>query len=219
MPRRLNLPDSASVATPDENGRLYAPSAARNVQAIADLIAHVAPPPGKALELASGTGQHICAFAARFPDMTWQPSEIDEVRRASITAYAKDSGLTNIAPVIALDATAPGWGAENGGYSLILLSNLLHLISDDEAETLVTEAAKALTPGGLLLVYGPFMRDDELTSDGDREFHQSLQAQDPEIGYKSDFDVIDWGVEAGLDVADVVEMPANNLSLIWRRVF
>lgn len=219
MPRRLNLPDSASVATPDENGRLFAPSAARNAEAIANLIAHVAPPPGKALELASGTGQHICAFAGRFPDMTWQPSEIDEARRVSITAYASDSGLDNIAPVIELDATAPGWGSDNGGYSLILLSNLLHLISEDEAKTLVREAARALAPGGLLLIYGPFMRDEELTSDGDKAFHESLQAQDPEIGYKSDFDVIDWGVEAGLDVADVVEMPANNQSLIWRRVF
>lgn len=219
MARRLNLPDSASVAKPGEGGRLFAPSAAKNVEAIADLIAHMAPASGRALELASGTGQHVCHLAARFPDLFWQPTEVDPARRDSIAAYVAEAGLTNVAPAIDLDATAAGWAGTQTGNTLILLSNLLHLISEAEAETLVKEAAQALAPGGLLVIYGPFMRDDELTSDGDASFHASLQAQDPEIGYKSDFDVIDWGVEAGLELADVVEMPANNLSLIWRRVF
>lgn len=218
MPRRLNLPDSASVAIPDQDGRLFAPSAARNIEAIADLIAHVGPEQGRALELASGTGQHISALAKRFPQITWQPSEVDAARRDSITAYVAQAGLDNVAPVAALDATAPGWGAAHGDKSLIFLSNLLHLVSDDEAETLVKEAAQALAPGGVLVIYGPFMHDDELISEGDAEFHASLQAQDPEIGYKCVFDVLDWGVEAGLEVADMIEMPANNLSLVWRRI-
>jgi SAM-dependent methyltransferase len=217
MPKRLNLPDSASVATPGEDGRLFAPSAARNADAIVALVADNAPSTGKALELASGTGQHIVHLARAMPGLTWQPSEIDATRRASINGYLAEAALPNVAEALDLDATSPGWGSQNAGHSLILLVNLLHLISTAEARTLISEAAQALAPGGTLVIYGPFMRDDELTSDGDRTFHASLQAKDPEIGYKSDFDVVDWGRDAWLDFADMVEMPANNLAIIWRK--
>ena len=217
MPRRLNLPDSASTATPGEDGRLFAPSAARNADAIVALVADNTPSTGKALELASGTGQHIVHLASAMPGLTWQPTEIDATRRASINGYLAEAALPNVTEAIDLDATSPGWGNQNAGQSLILLVNLLHLISTAEARTLISEAAQALAPGGTLIIYGPFMRDDELTSDGDRTFHASLQAQDPEIGYKSDFDVVDWGREAWLDFADMVEMPANNLAIIWRK--
>ncbi|MGX9351813.1 DUF938 domain-containing protein [Shimia sp. W99] len=217
MPRRLNLPDTAAVATPDGDGKLFAPSADRNAEFIVALVREKAPKQGKALELASGTGQHVVTLARAMPDMHWQPTDIDSTRRASIDAYVRDAALANVAPAIELDATDAGWSAHNTGYDLILLVNLLHLISTAEAETVIREAAKALAPGGMLIVYGPFLRDDELTSEGDAAFHASLQAQDPEIGYKSDFDVLDWGVDAWLDVADVVEMPANNLALCWRK--
>ena len=217
MPRRLNLPDTASVATPDGDGKLFAPSADRNADFIVALVRERAPTHGRALELASGTGQHVVTLARAMPDMHWHPTDIDISRRASIDAYVRDANLSNVAPASELDATRAGWSATNTGYDLILLVNLLHLISAAEAQTVIREAAKALAPSGMLIVYGPFMRDDELTSEGDAAFHASLQAQDPEIGYKSDFDVLDWGVDAWLDVADVVEMPANNLALCWRK--
>ena len=217
MPRRLNLPDTASVATPDANGKLFAPSAERNAEAIVTLVREKGPRAGKALELASGTGQHVVALARALPELHWQPTDIDAARRASIDAYTTEASLSNVGPSIALDASEPGWGDTHAGQDLILLVNLLHLISETEAQTVIREAAKALAPGGMLIVYGPFMRDDELTSEGDAAFHASLTAQDPEIGYKSDFDVLDWGMEAWLEVADVVEMPANNLALCWRK--
>lgn len=217
MPRRLNLPDSASVATPMPDGRLNAPSAERNAGAIGDLLRHHAPARGRALEIASGTGQHVAGFAAALPGLRWQPTEVDPARRTSIDAWVAQSGLTNVEPALALDATSPGWGAAHGGQDLILLVNLLHLISESEARTLICEAAKALALQGRFIVYGPFLRDGEATSDGDARFHASLIAQDPEIGYKDDFDVIDWLHEAGLELVDVVEMPANNLSFVATR--
>lgn len=217
MSRRLTLPDTASVAAPGEGGKLFAPSAERNCDPICDLVSLYGPGAGRALELASGTGQHAVALARALPGLQWQPSDIDPARRASIDAYATEAALPNLAKAVELDATHPGWGATHGGQDLILLINLLHLISEPEAKTLIAEAAQALAPGGTLILYGPFMRAGELTSDGDERFHASLVEQDPEIGYKDDFDVIDWIHAHWLDLAHAIEMPANNLALIAKR--
>lgn len=214
MTRRL--PPTASVAEPADGGRLFAPAAERNAGAIADLLAGVAPAAGRALELASGTGQHVAVFAERFPGLRWQPTEIAPERRASIDAYA--GGLANVAPAVALDACAPGWGVQWSGQDLVVLVNLLHLISDAEAAVVIGEAAQALAPGGVFVVYGPFKRGGDLTSAGDERFHASLVESDPAIGYKDDFDTMDLLQGAGLEMAQVVEMPANNLALVARKV-
>lgn len=211
------VPDTASIATPSEGGRLCAPSAERNRQPLCDLLAKFAPESGTALEIASGTGQHVIAFAARLPGLTWQPTEPDPARRASIDSYVSEAGLPNLRPARDLDAATPGWGAAHRGQSLIVLVNLLHLISTAEAQILIGEAARALAPGGRFLVYGPFMRAGELTSEGDERFHASLRAQDPEIGYKDDFDVLDWAQAAGLSPLEIVEMPANNLAIVLQK--
>lgn len=211
-------PGTASVAESTAGGKLFAPASERNVTAITDLLREVAPETGEALELASGTGQHIAAFAAALPGLQWQPTEPDPVRRGSIEAYRVEAGLANLHSPEDLDATVPGWGAARKA-DLIVLVNLLHLISDSEAETLIREAAEALRPNGVLVVYGPFMRAGELTSEGDRTFHASLVAHDPETGYKDDFDTLDLMQSAGLSVALVVEMPANNLALVAKREF
>ena len=216
MPLRV-IPSTAGYVEPDADGKLFAPAAERNAAAIVALLARVAPPSGDALELASGTGQHITALAAALPGLSWQPTEIDAARRTSIDAFVADSGLGNVAPAIPLDATAPGWGTAHGGKSLILLVNLLHLISVAEANLLIAEAAAALAPGGFFTAYGPFMRAGKLTSDGDRDFDATIRAQDPEAGYKDDADVIDWLQAAGLTLREAVEMPANNLALVAQR--
>lgn len=211
MPVR-SVPGAASVALP-QDGKLFAPASARNCEAIGQLLAMVAPPRGRALELASGTGQHVVAHAARLPGLTWQPTEVDAVRRDSIRVYIQEAGLDNILPPVALDATAPGWAAQHGQQDLIVLVNLLHLVSEAEAKCLITEAAAALAPGGRFVIYGPFTRGGALTSEGDRSFDAALRAHDPETGYKDDFDVIDWLHDAGLELLQAVEMPANNLAL------
>jgi len=220
MPKRRNLPDTASIATSGENSgdaRLYAPSAARNADAITALVALHAPATGQALEIASGTGEHSLHIATRLPHLIWQPSDIDPARRASINAHAATARLPNLRPAIDLDATTAGWAAHHAGQDLILLVNLLHLISSDEAQILIKESAAALAPNGTLILFGPFMRSGELTSDGDAGFHASLRAKDPDIGYKDDFDIIDTLQNAGLTLVEVNEMRANNLSFVARR--
>jgi SAM-dependent methyltransferase len=217
LSRRLNLPDTASVAHPSDDGRMFAPSAARNAADIAALVAQHAPASGRALEIASGTGEHAVIFARAMPGLDWQPTDIDPARRASVDAHAAAAGLANLRAAIELDATASGWGAAHAGQDLIVLVNLLHLISTAEARTLIAEVALALAPGGMFILYGPFLRDGETTSDGDSTFHASLRAQDPEIGYKDDWDVIDWIHANWLDLVQVVEMPANNMAFVARR--
>jgi hypothetical protein len=208
------LPPSASIANPLTGGRLHAPSAERNAPAIVDLLRDVAPASGRALEIASGTGQHVLALATALPQLQWHPTEVEPARIASIDAYAAQAGLPNLNPAQYLDATAPGWGATHSPYDLIHLGNLLHLIPEPAAHTVLTEAADALA--GTLVLYGPFRRAGLLTSDGDAQFDAELRGADPAIGYKDDVWVSTVLESAGLSVT-VREMPANNLAFIARR--
>ncbi len=211
------LPATASIAQTAADGRLVAPSAANNAAPLSQVLRDIAPREGRALELASGTGQHCVAFARACPNLTWVPTDIDADRLASIGIYVSEAQLDNLTLPVRHDATQAGWSETTGPLNLAVLVNLLHLISEAEAQTVIKEVAKALAPGGVFLLYGPFMRGGELTSEGDERFHESLIRADPEIGYKDDFDVSDWACDAGLDVAHILEMPANNLSLVFSK--
>lgn len=216
--KHLNLPDTASVAIPDDNGKLHAPSAARNVAAILQAIRPFVPSNGNALEIASGTGEHMMRYAAALPNLTWQPTDIDQTRLDSIAAWSDDANLSNILAPKLLDATVGGWASEYAGKNLIILSNLLHLISVSKAETVIAQSAEALAGGGIFLIYGPFLRSTKFASEGDRKFHESLCGQDSEIGYKSFQFTQNAQTAAGLSVLDAIEMPANNLLLVAQKM-
>jgi len=211
------LPPSASVALPTADAKLHAPAADRNRAALVELLGNHAPRHGQALEIASGTGQHISAFATAFPDLHWQPTEPDAARRASIDAYSAQSLVKNVAPAMALDATKAGWHTRFAPLDLIFLSNLLHLIPTDAAKRLIAEAARATAPGGCFILYGPFRRAGLLTSEGDTRFDRDLREADPKIGYKDTTDVTIWLSNAGFSPIDQVEMPANNLAFVARK--
>jgi SAM-dependent methyltransferase len=217
MSTRRTLSPSASAAHAGEGAKLHAPSAERNAAEISEALREVAPETGRALEIASGTGQHVVAFAAAMPGLIWQPTEIDATRRASIDAYVSEAGLPNLRAAMVLDATEAGWGKAQADQALIVLINLLHLISTPEARRITAEAAQALGPGGRFAIYGPFLRDGQATSEGDARFHASLTAQDPAIGYKDLAEVEGWLCEAGLTLHPVRHMPANNLFLMAER--
>ncbi|WP_171120137.1 MULTISPECIES: DUF938 domain-containing protein [unclassified Ruegeria] len=210
--RKRNLPSNASVATEGEDGRLVAPAASRNSDVLCDLLVRWAPTQGRALEIASGTGQHVSAFAQRLPLLHWQPTEVDPERRASINAYCRD--LPNTTDAAALDATSDGWHQLFAGQDLIVLINLTHLISWRETQTLISETALTLSPEGRFVLYGPFMRSGTLTSDGDQRFHDALVQQDGEIGYKNDEDIAAEMCAQGLNVIGLIDMPANNLAFV-----
>jgi hypothetical protein len=217
MVYRKKLPHTASVAVSQGDGRLFAPSAERNSAPIVNLIKRIAPEPGNALEIASGTGQHIVQLALSLPDIIWSPSDVEGERLKSISAWVESENLLNIKPPMYLDATETGWAKSLAKSNFILLVNLLHLISWDETETLIGELSIALKTKGIALVYGPFMRNGQLISEGDKNFHTSLIQTDPDIGYKNDLEMLTLFSNSGLVHLETVEMPANNAAFVLQK--
>lgn len=209
----LRLPDSGAETAPD--GRRLVPSAERNAPAILEVLLAHAPQTGRMLELAAGSGLHAALFAQALPGLDWQPTDRDPANFGSINAWAATSKGT-IHPPQVLDAASPGWSARWPERQAILLVNLLHLIPEGAAATVLSEIALALAPGGAAFVYGPFLRAGTATSEGDARFDASLRAQDPAIGYKD----IDW-VQTRLEGAGLatvtLPMPANNLMVLARK--
>ena len=210
--RPAALPSSWSH---EQDGRRFSPSAARNIDPIAAVLAGVLPQTGRVLELASGSGQHVAAFARLWPALVWQPTDGNGDNLSSIADWAE--GAANILPPVVLNACAAGWGRAHAGQDAVLLANLLHLISTPEAEVLLAEAAQALAPGGVFCLYGPFRRDGALVTEGDVAFDARLKGQDPAIGYKDIAWVAGRLHAAGLVSDRLVDMPAGNLLLVTRR--
>lgn len=209
----MTPPDPSAGPDP----RLSAAAARRNRDVITAELIRLAPARGRALEIASGTGEHVIGFAAAMPGLMWQPSDPDPTRRASIAAWTAEAGVGNICPPLHLDATRPGWSADHGPVDLIVLVNLLHLIARPATAILLAEVARALAPGGGFTLYGPFLRDGRATSDGDAAFDAALRAQDPAIGYKDLSEVMALSQAAGLVHVTTRSMPANNLLLVFDR--
>ena len=218
MSLRSKLPSTASVVVQSGDGRLSAPAAEKNAGPITKLVEEFAPDKGLALEIASGTGQHIVKLAVVKPNLNWQPSDIDPIRIASIETWCKDYNLANVRPPIILNATEIGWSSKFTRQKFIFLVNLFHLISEDEATILISEISAALALGGRSIIYGPFKRNNKLTSAGDQTFHHSLTQADPQIGYKNDAWMTAKFKEEKLGLLKVVPMPANNLAFVCEKL-
>jgi hypothetical protein len=206
----LKLPDTGAEALVD--GRRMVPSAARNAEPILEALQGLGLK-GRLLEIASGSGLHAAQMAGPL-GLIWQPTDVEPANFASIRAWAATSAAA-IQPPIRLDATEAGWAARLGVWDALLLVNLLHLISEPAAATLLAEVGAALGPGGTACLYGPFLRDGQATSPGDATFDASLRAQDAAIGYKDLAWVTGQLAKAGL-TCDILPMPANNLLLVVR---
>ena len=217
MVLRKNIPLTASVVQQKSGGCLYSPAAERNLTQIIDLVCRYSPKSGNALEIASGTGQHIIELAAAVPGLVWQPSDIDETRLNSIASRSRAKQLPNLKPPIKLDVTDRGWSASCPNQDFILLVNLLHLVSESEVKAIISGISQSLVQGGRCVIYGPFMRSGVLTSSGDKVFHQSLIEADPDIGYKDDAWMLDLFQERKLETVKILEMPANNLTFVIER--
>jgi hypothetical protein len=196
----------------------FSPAADRNKQAILDLLRRVLPEQGNALEIASGTGQHVAWFGAGLPHWTWQPSDADTGALDSIEAWLAQQALRNVHPPLLLDVTAPDWLPPGEQFELIYCANMLHIAPWASCAALMQGSARHLAPGGMLITYGPYLEDDVATSSGNITFNRSLRARDPDWGVRRREDVEQEAALAGLQLMARHTMPANNLLLVWSRI-
>jgi hypothetical protein len=204
---------------PGANGRVAekrcAPATLRNRDAIVDVLRTVLPERGLVLELASGSGEHVVYFARSFPELEWQPSDPDPAALASIAAWRGDAGLANVRSPVRIDAAGDGWAVSMA--DAILCINMIHISSWTATIGLMRGAGALLPPGGVLYLYGPFIRAGVETAPGNVAFDQSLRERNPAWGLR-DLDTVSLIAAAeGLIREAVVEMPANNLSVVFRR--
>lgn len=203
---------------PLTDDRREAPAAARNREPIlAVLAAHVGQG-AQVLEIASGTGEHAVFLAPRLGVAAWWPSDPAPAARASIAAWASQSDVPMIRPPLDLDARCHVWPVpEEQRFDMIVSINMIHIAPWAAAEGLFHGAAKHVDPGGLIYLYGPFMRDGAHTAPSNADFDASLKMRDPAWGVRDLADVTDLAARNGFDPAGEVAMPANNLSVIFRR--
>jgi SAM-dependent methyltransferase len=195
--------------------------AERNKQPILEVLQKFLPLQGRALEIASGTGQHLEWFAKHLREWHWQPSDFDASSLPGIAARIEAEGLQNVAPPVVLDVLAQDWLAQLDKqaqrFDLIYCANMLHISPWATCAGLMQGAAKHLNPLGQLVTYGPFLEDGVPTSEGNRSFDKSLQSRNPAWGIRRREDVELVAERFGLSLAERHAMPANNLLLVWAR--
>ena len=196
----------------------FSPAAERNKAPILAVLHTVLPTQGRALEIASGTGQHVVWFAAHLPGWVWQPSDAWPDGLPTIAARTQAAALTNVLPPCPLDLLAEPWlPPATPAFDAIYCANMLHISPWATCDALMRLAARHLGPTGQLITYGPYLEDEVPTAPGNLAFDASLRAQDPAWGIRRREDVAQVAERAGLRLAQRHAMPANNLLLVWQR--
>ena len=197
------------------HGALMSPSVARNRDPILDVLRRCLPRTGMVLEIASGTGEHAVHFAAALPRLTWQPTDCDEQALNSIAAHRAASRLSNLLTPFVLDVSAPQWPIDHA--DAIVAINMVHISPWRATQGLISGAGRVLPPGGVLYLYGAYQENGTHTCPSNGAFDEDLRRRNPEWGVRSLEDVIELARAYGLELVERISMPANNLSLIFRR--
>lgn len=190
------------------------PAPERNKAPILEVLQRLLPARGVVLEIASGTGQHIVHFAQSLPGVRWLPSDPEEAHCNSVIARVAAAGLTNVMAPLALDVRDRPWPLQH--VDAILCINMIHIAPWEATVALLGEAARLLPPAGLLYLYGPYRRNGTDTAASNAAFDADLRQRNPAWGLRSLEDVQALAAEAGLSLREIVEMPANNLSVVFR---
>jgi hypothetical protein len=232
------MDDRRFYEAPAKEARRSAPAAMRNREPIAEVLKEWLPASGLVLEIASGSGEHGVYFAARFPALEWQPSDVHPDALSSIAAWRDESGLPNLKAPLALDAASSDWPidradavlsikmdsnscdrpkpAEKGGFDVVLNLNMVHISPWSAALGLLDGAARGLKRGGALILYGPWLQTGIETAPSNLEFDLQLRQRDPAWGLRHVADFEAAASERGFALEQTRAMPANNLMLLFR---
>lgn len=207
---------STALETRDvEDGRMHSPSAGRNKAIIAKFLADILPQNAHVLEIASGTGEHGHACVQARPDLHWQPSDRDEQSRRSIDAWSSDT-QGSMLKALDLDVTRTDWHVGPDRYDTIFCANMIHIAPWTAAEGLLHGARKLVRDEGYLIFYGPFLLGDK-TAPSNLAFDDSLKSRNPAWGVRSLDEVERLCRSEGFELTDRIDMPANNLILVFRK--
>ena len=197
--------------------RRSAPAAARNREPILDVLTRFVREGDHVLEIASGTGEHATFLAQRLPVASWQPTDPDETARASIDAWTAELGAGRVRPAIALDVTTQPWPIDRA--DVVVCINMIHIAPWGACLGLLDGAARVLGAGdgsGILYLYGPYRRGGAHTAPSNAAFDESLRSRNPAWGVRDLDAVVEEAASRGLVLEEVVQMPANNLSVVLR---
>jgi hypothetical protein len=195
--------------------RRSAPHVARNAGPIAEVLREVLPERGLVLEVASGSGEHVVHFARAFPKLLWQPSDPEPAALRSIEAWRVEAGLFNLLPAIPLDARAAQWPVAKA--DAILCINMVHISPWAATLGLLRGAGRLLAAGAPLYLYGAYRQAGVATAPSNEAFDASLRARNPDWGLRDLEEVAAEADRAGFTLENVFEMPANNLSVVFRK--
>ena len=203
------------VSVPGPDARETAPSAERNKQPILEVLQRVLPARGLVLEIGSGTGQHVAHFARALPHLTFQPSEMDVARHASIAGWTHHGQLANVRPPLGFDVTRLPWPVT--AADAVVCINVIHISPWEATVALMKGAGEVLPPGGVVVTYGPYRREGRHTAPSNEAFDASLKARDSRWGVRDMEAVADEARGNGFALEETVAMPANNFTLVFRR--
>ncbi len=209
------MPEPLPFEVAHGSGKQRAPAVARNREALLAVLQAHLPQSGLVLEVASGTGEHAAYFAQHLPGLIWQPTDPEAAALASITAWRRDAALTNLQAPVQLDAMAADWPITRA--DALFCANMVHIAPWQAARGLFAAAGRMLAVGAPLLLYGPFLEADVPTAESNIAFDGSLRARNPAWGLRDAAALDALAQEAGLARTARIAMPANNLTLVWRK--
>lgn len=213
-----SLPVALEEREQGADHRMFSPSAARNSGPILAVMKGVLPTHGVVLEVGCGTGEHAACLAEAMPNLTWLPSDPDPSSRASTASWISFKGLRNILPPLDVDVCSAQWGVESSApFDAVVSINMVHIAPWAATLGLFAGAGRLLRAGGILALYGPFMRNGTHNAPSNADFDESLKARNAFWGLRDIVDLERVAEASGLRLEDAIEMPANNTSLIFRR--
>lgn len=195
--------------------RRHAPATERNRDPILAVLRRVLPAHGTVLEVAAGSGEHALYFASALPSLLWMPTDVDREAVESIAAWRDSQGPSNLLAPVRLDVTDEAWPI--GTVEAIFSANMIHIAPWAVCLGLLAGAGRHLTPGGVLVLYGPYKLGGEHTAASNAAFDRDLRSRDPAWGVRDLDEVVAAAAGHGLVLEEIVPMPANNQTIVMRR--